>query len=114
MHLAIKKLAVKPELLLIDGNRFIVYKRIPHQCVIGGDGKFASIAAASVLAKTYRDEFMLELHKKFPRYNWAQNKGYGTREHQIALDTWGPCRYHRSSFRLSYNTDIDKNMAEPA
>jgi ribonuclease HII len=114
MHLAIKKLAVKPELLLIDGNRFTVYKKIPHQCVVGGDGKFASIAAASILAKTYRDEYMMELHSKFPRYNWAQNKGYGTKEHQQALDTWGPSRYHRQSFRLSYNTGAIENIVELA
>ncbi|HYH15286.1 MAG TPA: ribonuclease HII [Flavisolibacter sp.] len=104
MHLAIKKLSVQPELLLIDGNRFTVYKKVPHQCIIGGDGKYASIAAASVLAKTYRDEYMMELHKKYPKYNWAQNKGYGTKDHQVALDTYGPSRYHRQSFRLSYNT----------
>lgn len=102
MHLAIKKLAVQPQLLLVDGNRFTVYKKIPHQCVIQGDGIYASIAAASILAKTYRDDYMKELHKKYPRYNWVQNKGYGTREHQQALNKWGPSRYHRQSFRLDY------------
>ena len=106
MHLAIKKLSVPPQLLLIDGNRFTVYKKTPHQCIIGGDGKYASIAAASVLAKTYRDEYMLELHKKYPRYNWAQNKGYATKDHQVALDQWGPSKYHRYTFRLSYNTAV--------
>jgi ribonuclease HII len=104
MHLAIRKLTVPPQLLLIDGNRFIPYKKMPHQCIVGGDGKYASIAAASVLAKTYRDEHMMELHQKYPKYNWAQNKGYATKDHQVALDQWGPCRYHRNSFRLSYNT----------
>ena len=104
MHLAIRQLAVQPGLLLIDGNRFIPYKRVPHRCVIQGDGKYASIAAASVLAKTYRDDHMLELHRKFPKYNWAQNKGYATREHQEALDQHGPCRFHRTTFRLSYQT----------
>ena len=103
MHLAIKQLAVQPELLLIDGNRFARYKRIPHKCIIQGDALYASIAAASILAKTYRDDHMMELHKKFPRYNWAQNKGYGTKEHQLALDQHGPCKFHRKSFRLSYN-----------
>jgi ribonuclease HII len=102
MHLAVKQLSVQPQLLLIDGNRFTAYKRIPHKCIIGGDGKFASIAAASILAKTYRDDFMKELHLKYPRYNWVQNKGYATREHQAALDKYGPCRYHRRSFRLDY------------
>jgi ribonuclease HII len=104
MHLAIKQLQPQPELLLIDGNRFTRFKKIPHQCIIQGDGLYASIAAASILAKTYRDDYMKELHHKFPRYNWAQNKGYATREHQEALDQYGPCRYHRNSFRLSYNS----------
>jgi len=103
MHLAIKDLPLQPELLLIDGNRFTIYKKIPHQCIVGGDGKYASIAAASILAKTYRDDYMNALHHKYPQYNWAQNKGYCTKEHQIALDKWGPSRYHRQSFRLSYD-----------
>ena len=103
MHLAIKQLKVQPQLLLIDGNRFARYKKIPHKCIIQGDGIYASIAAASILAKTYRDDFMKELHKKFPKYNWAQNKGYATKEHQEALDQHGPCKFHRQSFRLSYN-----------
>ncbi len=102
MHLAIKKLDVQPQLLLIDGNRFTPYKKVPHQCIIQGDGLYASIAAASVLAKTYRDDYMKELHKKYPRYQWVTNKGYGTKEHQEALNKWGPCRYHRTSFRLDY------------
>jgi ribonuclease HII len=103
MHLAVKSLTVQPQLLLIDGNRFISYKRIPHKCIIQGDGIYASIAAASILAKTYRDDYMKELHKKYPRYNWIQNKGYATREHQDALDKYGPCKYHRRSFRLDYS-----------
>lgn len=103
MHLAVKQLTTQPQMLLIDGNRFTPYKRIPHKCIVGGDGEYASIAAASILAKTYRDDFMKELHLKFPRYNWAQNKGYATKEHQAALDKWGPCRFHRQSFRLDYS-----------
>ncbi|GAA4740825.1 ribonuclease HII [Flavisolibacter ginsenosidimutans] len=103
MHLAVKKLQAQPGLLLIDGNRFSPFKRVPHKCIVGGDGKYASIAAASVLAKTYRDDFMKELHNKYPRYNWAQNKGYATKEHQAALDKYGPCRYHRKTFRLDYS-----------
>jgi ribonuclease HII len=103
MHEAIRQLKVQPELLLIDGNRFIPYKKIPHRCIVKGDATYASIAAASILAKTYRDDFMKELHHAFPQYNWAQNKGYGTKEHQKALDVYGPCLYHRSSFRLSYS-----------
>lgn len=103
MHLAVKMLSVVPQLLLIDGNRFTPYKRIPHRCVVGGDGKYASIAAASILAKTYRDDYMKELHLQFPHYNWAKNKGYATKEHQEALDRHGPCRFHRRSFRLDYS-----------
>ena len=103
MHIAVKQLSIQPELLLIDGNRFIKYKKIPHKCIIQGDGIYASIAAASILAKTYRDDYMKELHRKFPRYNWASNKGYATREHQEALDQYGPCKFHRKTFRLSYN-----------
>ncbi|HVG40406.1 MAG TPA: ribonuclease HII, partial [Chitinophagaceae bacterium] len=114
MHLAIKKLNTQPQHLLIDGNRFKKYKRLPHQCIVQGDASYASIAAASILAKTYRDEYMTSLHKKFPQYNWAQNKGYGTKEHQKALDKYGPCKYHRISFRLSYNnfiTNDSENIA---
>jgi ribonuclease HII len=103
MHLAVKALPLQPQLLLIDGNRFVPYKRIPHKCIIGGDGKYASIAAASILAKTYRDDYMKSLHHKFPQYNWAKNKGYATREHQEALEKHGPCSFHRRSFRLDYS-----------
>ena len=106
MHLALKDLAVKPELLLIDGNRFIRYKRIPHKCIIDGDEQYASIAAASILAKTYRDDYMKKLHMKYKRYNWASNKGYATKEHQHALLKYGPCRYHRNSFRLDYSQPL--------
>jgi len=103
MHLAIKQLSLQPQLLLIDGNRFIRYKKIPHKCIIQGDGIYASIAAASILAKTYRDDYMKELHKKHPEYNWAQNKGYATKEHQLSLEKYGPSKYHRRSFRLDYS-----------
>lgn len=106
MHIAIRKLSQQPQLLLIDGNRFTPYKRIPHQCLIQGDARFASIAAASILAKTYRDDRMKELHEKYPRYNWNENKGYATREHQQALVKHGPCRYHRTSFRLDYSQPL--------
>jgi ribonuclease HII len=100
MHLAIDQLKKKPQLLLIDGNRFITYKKIPHQCFVKGDGRFASIAAASILAKTYRDELMLSLHNEFPQYGWNQNKGYGTKVHREAIETYGQCKYHRKSFKL--------------
>lgn len=100
MHLALDKLNRRPQLLLIDGNRFIKYKKTPHQCFVKGDGRFASIAAASILAKTYRDEWMQQLHKEFPQYGWNQNKGYGTLVHRKAIEEYGLCKYHRKSFRL--------------
>jgi ribonuclease HII len=100
MHLAIDQLKQKPQLLLIDGNRFIRYKRIPHKTFVKGDGRFASIAAASILAKTYRDEYMLNLHQQFPQYNWKKNKGYGTAEHRKAIEVHGLCAHHRKSFNI--------------
>jgi ribonuclease HII len=104
MHLAVEQLGTRPGLLLIDGNRFTPYPFIPHQCIVGGDGKYASIAAASVLAKTYRDDFMNGLHEQFPQYGWKKNKGYATKDHRLALNQHGPCPYHRRSFRLDYTT----------
>ncbi|MFN2457756.1 MAG: ribonuclease HII [Chitinophagaceae bacterium] len=114
MHYAIRTLSTQPQYLLIDGNYFKKFKKIPHQCIIHGDATYASIAAASILAKTYRDDFMKKLHYKFPHYNWAHNKGYATREHQAALEKHGPCKYHRTSFRLSYieNEIQDVEMAD--
>lgn len=103
MHLAIAKLKPTPQLLLIDGNRFIPYKKIKHQCIIKGDGKFASIAAASILAKTYRDEYMFELGKQFPDYGWNKNKGYGTLQHRKAIQQFGLTNYHRKSFNILPN-----------
>lgn len=100
MHRAIDALKKKPELLLIDGNRFLKYHRIPHQCIIKGDGKYASIAAASILAKTYRDEYMTLLHEQYPQYDWEANKGYGTAAHRAALSQYGLTPHHRKSFRL--------------
>jgi ribonuclease HII len=100
MHLAIQQLQIKPAYLLIDGNRFQNYQKIPHQCVIKGDGKYASIAAASILAKTHRDALMKILHKKFPVYNWTSNKGYGTLDHRKAISEFGLCKYHRKSFSI--------------
>lgn len=100
MHLALDQLTSIPEHILIDGNRFITYKNIPHTCVIKGDGKYMSIAAASVLAKTYRDELMHQLHQEFPMYGWMGNKGYPTPEHRTAIAQFGACKYHRKSFTL--------------
>lgn len=100
MHNAINALNIVPQFLLIDGNRFRPYKKIPHQCIIKGDGKYASIAAASILAKTYRDEFMQQVHQEFPQYGWNNNKGYGTATHRQAIEEYGLCRYHRKSFDI--------------
>jgi ribonuclease HII len=100
MHLAIKDLKIVPEYLVIDGNRFQKYQQIPYQCIIKGDGKFANIAAASILAKTHRDAYMKKLHKKFPVYNWVNNKGYGTLDHRNAIAEFGLCKYHRKSFSI--------------
>ena len=101
MHLAIEQLTMKPEFLLIDGNRFLPYKKIPHVCIVKGDGKYASIAAASILAKTYRDAYMEKIHIQFPQYGWKKNKGYGTLEHRMAIETNGLCVHHRKSFNIS-------------
>ncbi len=100
MHLAIEQLKISPALLLIDGNRFKPYASIPHHCIIKGDGKFASIAAASILAKTHRDQYMYDLDKTFPEYKWAKNKGYGTLDHRNAIAEYGLCDHHRKSFKL--------------
>lgn len=99
MHLALDKLKKRPKLLLIDGNRFTKYRRTPHHCVIKGDGIYASIAAASILAKTYRDAYMQELHAQFPHYKWNTNKGYGTGEHRQAMVDHGLSPYHRRTFQ---------------
>lgn len=100
MHRAVRKLKEQPVHLLIDGNRFNPYQGIPHTCIIGGDGKYKSIAAASVLAKTYRDDYMDELHAAFPEYSWLANKGYGTAAHRKAIAEFGATPHHRMSFRL--------------
>jgi len=103
MHKALNKLDTKPQHILVDGNRFNRYKKISHTCIIEGDGKYFSIAAASVLAKTYRDDFMRRLHKRFPNYHWNTNKGYGTAEHRNAIEQHGITDFHRRSFRLYYD-----------
>lgn len=100
MHLALDTLTTVPEALLIDGNRFTPYKTIPHYCIVDGDALYNSIAAASILAKTYRDEYMRKLHHEFPHYNWQKNKGYGTLEHRKAIEAHGICKYHRRSFNI--------------
>ena len=100
MHRAISQLKVRPEALLIDGNRFSPFEDIPHTTIVKGDGKIMSIAAASVLAKTYRDDFMTQIDQEFPQYNWRVNKGYPTKDHRAAIAQHGATKYHRISFRL--------------
>lgn len=100
MHRAIDQLKIVPESLLIDGNRFKKYKTIPHHCIIQGDGKYLSIAASSILAKTYRDDYMDYLHEQFPHYDWLNNKAYGTKKHREAILKYGITEHHRTSFRL--------------
>ncbi len=103
MHNALDKLTIRPELILVDGNKFHPYNYIPHQCIIKGDSKILSIAAASILAKNYRDQLMIQLHEEFPEYGWNKNMGYATKVHIEALKKFGPTKYHRQSFRLNYD-----------
>ncbi len=100
MHLSIEGLHKKPEFLLIDGNRFYPYKKLVHHTMVKGDGKYMSIAAASILAKTHRDEYVLNLHEQFPEYDWLHNKTYGTLKHRKAIAQFGLCTYHRKSFKI--------------
>ncbi|SDI40451.1 ribonuclease HII [Winogradskyella thalassocola] len=109
MHGAISQLKTIPEYIIVDGNRFKPFEDIPHSTIVKGDSKFMSIAAASVLAKTYRDNYMEKIHEEFPMYNWKQNKGYPTKEHRAAIKKYGITKYHRKSFRLlpeQYKLDI--------
>lgn len=107
MHRAIQKLKTKPAFLIIDGNKFKPFEEIPHSCIIKGDGKYLSIAAASILAKTHRDEFMAGLHKKYPGYNWLKNKGYPTREHRHAIAKLGVTPFHRLTFNINEQLKIN-------
>lgn len=100
MHRAIKQLKIVPGFILVDGNRFSKYGNLEHKCLISGDSKFQNVAAASILAKTYRDELMTKLGKKYPQYNWNKNKGYPTKFHKNSIKLYGPSIYHRKSFRL--------------
>lgn len=100
MHKALDKLKIKPKQIIVDGNKFIPYKDIAFECIIKGDGKYASIAAASILAKTYRDEYMEHLHEKHPQYHWQKNKGYPTQAHRDAIIEHGITKYHRKTFQL--------------
>ncbi|SDS03650.1 RNase HII [Gillisia sp. Hel1_33_143] len=100
MHHSIDLLSSIPEHILVDGNRFKTYKDIPHLCVVKGDGKYLNIAAASILAKTYRDEYMKKIDLEYPMYNWKKNKGYPTKEHREAIAKYGTTQYHRQTFKL--------------
>ncbi len=100
MHKSIEKLSITPEFIIVDGNKFKPFQSIPSQTIIKGDGKFLSIAAASVIAKTYRDDYMNKIHKEFPMYQWNKNKGYPTAAHREAIKKYGITKYHRKSFRL--------------
>jgi len=100
MHRALDQLKIRPEYIAIDGNAFIPYPNIPHECVIKGDGKLMNIAAASILAKTFRDDIMNELDATFPAYRWKKNKGYPTPDHRKAIAKEGPCEHHRMTFAL--------------
>lgn len=107
MHRALDNLKIRPELLLIDGNRFRDYQNIPHHCIIKGDGKYLSIAAASILAKTHRDEYMLNAHNDFPQYHWNSNKGYPTMQHKMAIQEFGLCHHHRKTFNYNIQLKMD-------
>ena len=100
MHRSIEKLSVQPEFIIVDGNKFKPYKETPHQTIVKGDAKFMSIAAASVLAKTYRDDYMEKIHQEHPQYNWKKNKGYPTKEHRQGIREFGITPYHRKTFKL--------------
>ena len=100
MHRALDQLKIKAEFISVDGNRFTVYHDIPHECVVKGDGKYKNIAAASILAKTHRDEIMMKLHSDYPEYAWDRNKGYPTKAHRLAIRAQGPTEWHRMSFQL--------------
>jgi ribonuclease HII len=100
MHKALDKLKIKPEHVLIDGNRWMPYKKLPFTTVVSGDATYYSIAAASILAKTYRDDYMLKLHKRYKHYHWDSNKGYPTQAHRQGIIDFGPCEYHRKTFQL--------------
>ncbi|WP_332027847.1 ribonuclease HII [Kaistella sp.] len=111
MHHALDQLKTRPELILVDGNRFHPYQSIPHECIVKGDAKLLSIACASILAKNYRDRIMIALHKEFPGYGWSTNMGYATKQHQEALNKFGPTIHHRKSFRLDYSSCEERSYA---
>ena len=110
MHRAVDVLKTRPEVLIIDGNRFIPYQNLPYKCIVKGDSKYTQIAAASILAKTYRDEIMVKLSRQYPKYQWETNKGYPTLTHRKAIREFGVSPYHRMSFKLLKNQEQDHNL----
>ena len=106
MHMSLKGLDIEPDFIIVDGNLFKQYKNLEYKCIIKGDQKYQNIAAASILAKTYRDEYMTNLHLKFPEYDWIRNKGYGTRYHLDMITKFGRTKYHRKSFQIKSNQQI--------
>jgi ribonuclease HII len=106
MHRALDQLSVRPQAVIVDGNRFRPYRELPCTTIVKGDGKYLSIAAASILAKTYRDDYMLRLASEYPQYDWQQNKGYPTRKHREAIRQFGPTPYHRRSYNLLGDTQL--------
>ncbi len=107
MQRALDKLKIRPELLLIDGNRFKPYNDVPYHCIVKGDGKYLSIAAASILAKTYRDDYMVAAHAKYPQYYWNRNKGYPTMQHKLAIQEYGITSHHRKTFNYNLQLKLD-------
>ena len=106
MHISLGGLDIEPDFILVDGNSFKSYKNLKYKCIIKGDQKYQNIAAASILAKTYRDEYMSNLHIKFPEYDWIKNKGYGTKYHIDMIKKYGRTKYHRKSFQIKSNQQI--------
>ncbi|MBO4529823.1 MAG: ribonuclease HII [Paludibacteraceae bacterium] len=107
MHRALSQLTIPPQHIIVDGNRFKPYEKVPYQCVVKGDGKYMSIAAASILAKTYRDDYMNSISADYPMYQWSKNKGYPTKAHRSAIKEYGPCEHHRMSFTLLEDTQLE-------
>ena len=112
MHRALDQLKVRPEAIIVDGNRFKPYNNIPHTTIVKGDGKYLSIAAASILAKTYRDDYMDQLAEEYPQYDWKSNKGYPTKKHRAAIKAYGITPYHRKSYNLLGDTQLTLNFVE--
>ena len=109
MHLALDELQPGPRQIIVDGNKFLTYNNLPHHCIIKGDSRYLSIAAASILAKTYRDAYMKQIHMEYPDYQWQQNKGYPTLSHRLAIQNKGISKYHRKSFRIT-NVQLELNF----